>query len=107
MGLNTIHNKSKDLFTLYNVSKKQHFKCEILPMTDNRKYEIALGLDFNQLKYSIKVNGKCNIEIGDRIKVGKTTFEAIAINPLIDNLEQARNRTDMSNFTGATVINLE
>lgn len=107
MGLNTIHNKSRDLFTLYNVSKKQSFKCEILPATDCRKYEIALGLDFNQIKYSIKINGSNNIEIGDRIKFGDNIFEAVAINPVIDNLEQARYRSDITNFTGAVVINLE
>ena len=107
MGLNTIHNKSNDLMTLYNDTKKQYFKCEILPTTDCRKFEIALGLDFNQLKYSIRINGQSNVEIGDRIKIGKTIFEAVAINPTIDNMEQARFRSDLDNFTGSVVIALE
>ena len=107
MGLNTIHNKAKDLMVLYNQTKNQHFRCEILPATDCRKFEIALGLDFNQLKYSIKINGKSNVEIGDRIKLGNTVFEAVAINPVYDNLEQARYRSDLDNFTGSVVIALE
>ena len=107
MGLNTIHNKTKDLMTLYNVTKQQSFKCEILPATDCRKFEIALGLDFNQLKYTIKINGSCNVAVGDRIKIGKNIFEAVAINPVYDNLEQARFRSDLDNFTGSAVIVLE
>lgn len=107
MGLNTIHNKSNDLYSIYNVSKKEWLRCEILPQTDMRKLEMAMGLDFNQAKYVIKVNGACNVELREKIKLGKVIFEVVSINPYYDNMQQSRFRTDLENFTGSTVIALE
>lgn len=107
MGLNTIHNKSNDLLQMYNVSKSEWFKCELLPNTEIKKYEMAMGLDFNQTKYMIKINGTCNLELRERVRLGNDVYEVVAINPVIDNIQQARFRNDINNFTGSVVVALE
>lgn len=107
MGLNTIHNKSKDLMVLYNDTQKKFFKAELIQSDKVRDYAIANGLDFFKIKHVIKVNGASGVNLKDKIKIGKDTFQAIMIQPKIDNIEQFRKRTDINNFTGETVIYLE
>ena len=107
MGLNTIHNKTKDLMTLYNVTQNKFFKAELLQSDKVRDYAMANGLDFLKIKHVIKVNGSNIVKLRDKIKLGKDTFQAIMIQPKIDNIEQFRKRVDMNNFTGETVIYLE
>lgn len=107
MGLNTIHNKSKDLMTLYNVSQRKFFKAELMQSDSVRDYAMANGLDFLKIKHVIKVNGANFVELKDKIKFGKNIFQAVMIQPKIDNLEQFRKRSDMDNFTGEVVIYLE
>lgn len=107
MGLNTIHNKSKDLMLLYNVTQKKHFKAELLQSDSVRDYAMANGLDFLKIKHAIKINGANSINLKDKIKLGKDVFQVVVIQPKIDNMEQFRKREDKNNFTGETVIYLE
>lgn len=107
MGLNTIHNKSNDLMTLYNVTQRKYFKAELIQSDNTRDYQMANGLDFLQVKHIIKVNGANIVNLRDKIKFGKHTFQAVLVQPKIDNMEQFRNRSDIENFTGETVIYLE
>ena len=107
MGLNTIHNKTRDLMTLYNVTQNKFFKAELLQSDSVRDYAVANGLDFLKIKHVIKVNGSNSVNLRDKIKFGKDTFQAVMVQPKIDNLEQFRKRTDINNFTGETVIYLE
>jgi hypothetical protein len=107
MGLNTIHAKSKDLMTLYNVTKGKYFKAELMQSDNQRDYQMANGLDFLKIKHIIKVNGSNIVELRDKIKFGKNTFQAVMVQPKIDNMEQFRHRSDIDNFTGETVIYLE
>lgn len=107
MGLNTIHNKTKDLMTLFNVTQNKYFKAELIQSDKVRDYAMANGLDFFKIKHVIKVNGASSVNLKDKIKFGKDTFQAIMIQPKIDNIEQFRKRADINNFTGETVIYLE
>ena len=107
MGLNTIHNKSKDLMTLFNVTQNKYFKAELMQSDSVRDYAVANGLDFLKIKHVIKVNGSNSVNLRDKIKLGKDTFQAVMVQPKIDNIEQFRKRVDMNNFTGETVIYLE
>ena len=107
MGLNTIHNKTRDLMTLFNVTQNKYFKAELMQSDKVRDYAIANGLDFLKVKHVIKVNGASSVNLKDKIKIGKDTFQAIMIQHKIDNIEQFRKRVDMNNFTGETVIYLE
>lgn len=107
MGLNTIHNKSKDLMMLFNVTQGKWFKAELMQSDKARDYQIANGLDFFKVKHIIKVNGANIVELRDKIKFGKHTFQAVLVQPKIDNNEQFRHRSDIDNFTGETVIYLE
>lgn len=107
MGLNTIHNKSKDLMILYNDTQKKFFKAELIQSDKVRDYAIANGLDFFKIKHVIKVNGANSVNLKDKIKIGKDTFQAVMVQPKIDNIEQFRKRVDINNFTGETVIYLE
>lgn len=107
MGLNTIHNKSKDLMLLYNVTQRKHFKAELIQSDNVRDYAMANGLDFLKIKHVIKINGANIVQLRDKIKFGKTIFQAVMVQPKIDNIEQFRHRSDIDNFTGETVIYLE
>lgn len=107
MGLNTIHNKTRDLMTLYNVTQNKFFKAELLQSDSVRDYAMANGLDFLKIKHVIKVNGSNIVKLRDKIKFGKDTFQAVMVQPKVDNLEQFRKRNDINNFTGETVIYLE
>ena len=107
MGLNTIHNKTKDLMTLYNVTQNKYFKAELMQSDSVRDYAVANGLDFLKIKHVIKVNGSNSVDLKDKISFGKDTFQAVMVQPKIDNLEQFRKRADRNNFTGETVIYLE
>lgn len=107
MGLNTIHAKSKDLMMLFNVTKSKYFKAELMQSDNQRDYQMANGLDFLKVKHIIKVNGTNIVELRDKIKFGKHTFQAVLVQPKIDNMEQFRHRSDIDNFTGETVIYLE
>ena len=107
MGLNTIHNKSKDLMVLYNDTQKKFFKAELLQSDSVRDYAMANGLDFLKIKHVIKVNGSNIVKLRDKIKFGKDTFQAVMVQPKIGNIEQFRKRVDINNFTGETVIYLE
>jgi hypothetical protein len=107
MGLNTIHSKSKDLMTLYNVTQQKYFKAELMQSDSQRDYQMANGLDFLKVKHIIKVNGANIVELRDKIRFGKNTFQAVLVQPKIDNIEQFRHRSDIDNFTGETVIYLE
>ena len=107
MGLNTIHSKSKDLMTLFNVTQNKTFKAELMQSDSVRDYQVANGLDFLQIKHIIKVNGSNIVQLRDKIKLGNNTFQAVMVQPKIDNLEQFRHRSDIDNFTGETVIYLE
>ena len=57
MGLNTIHAKSKDLMTLYNLTQNKYFKAELIQSDSARDYATANGLDFYKIKHVIKING--------------------------------------------------
>ena len=107
MGLNTIHNKTRDLMTLFNVTQNKYFKAELLQSDSVRDYAVANGLDFLKIKHVIKVNGSNSVNLRDKIKLGKDTFQAVMVQPKIDNIEQFRKRVDMNNFTGETGIYLE
>lgn len=107
MGLNTIHAKSKDLMILYNATKQKWFKAELIQSDNQRDYQMTNGLDFLKVKHIIKVNGSNIVELRDKIKFGKTTFQAVLVQPKVDNMEQFRHRSDIDNFTGETVIYLE
>ena len=107
MGLNTIHNKTRDLMTLFNVTQNKYFKAELLQSDSVRDYAMANGLEFLKIKHVIKVNGSNSVNLRDKIKLGKDTFQAVMVQPKIDNIEQFRKRVDMNNFTGETVIYLE
>lgn len=107
MGLNTIHNKSKDLMMLFNVTQNKWFKAELMQSDNQRDYQMANGLDFLKVKHIIKVNGSNIVELRDKIKFGKNTFQAVMVQPKVDNMEQFRHRSDIANFTGETVIYLE
>lgn len=107
MGLNTIHSKSKDLVSLYNITKKKWFKAELIQSDSQRDYQMANGLDFLKIKHIIKVNGNNITELRDKIKFGNQVFQAVLVQPKVDNMEQFRFRSDINNFTGETVIYLE
>ena len=107
MGLNTIHNKTRDLMTLYNVTQNKYFKAELLQSDSVRDYAVANGLDILKIKHVIKVNGSNSVNLRDKIKLGKDTFQAVMVQPKIDNIEQFRKRVDKNNFTGESVIYLE
>lgn len=107
MGLNTIHNKSKDLMLLYNVTQKKYFKAELLQSDSVRDYAMANGLDFLKIKHVVKVNGANSVNLRDKIQFGKDVFQAVMVQPKVDNMEQFRRRNDVNNFTGEAVIYLE
>ena len=107
MGLNTIHGKSKDLVSLFNVTQNKPFKAELMQSDRVRDYQMANGLDFLKIKHVIKVNGSCSVSLKDKIRFGGKTFQAVMVQPKIDNMEQFRHRSDIDNFTGEMVIYLE
>lgn len=107
MGLNTIHNKSKDLVSLFNVTQNKSFKAELLQSDNTRDYQMANGLDFLKIKHIIKVNGSNIVVLKDKIRFGTKVFQAVMVQPKVDNIEQFRHRSDIDNFTGETVIYLE
>ena len=107
MGLNTIHNKSKDLADFFNVTKQKWFKAELIQSDKIRDYQMANGIDFLQFKHVIKVNGANIVNPRDKIKFGNKIFQAVIVQPKVDNNEQFRHRSDIDNFTGETVIYLE
>ena len=107
MGLNTIHSKTKDLMTLFNVTQNKYFRAELMQSDSARDYAIANGIDYYKVKHVIKINGASSINLKDKIKFGKDVFQVVMIQPKIDNMEQFRRRTDINNFTGESVIYLE
>lgn len=107
MGLNTIHKKTKDLMTLFDITQNKFFKAELLQSDSVRDYAMANGLDFLKIKHVIKVNGSNIVKLRDKIKFGKNIFQAVMVQPKYDNMEQFRKRSDMDNFTGEVVIYLE
>ena len=107
MGLNTIHSKTKDLTTLFNVTQNKFFKAELLQTDSVRDYATANGLDFLTVKHVIKINGASFLNLKDKIKLGDKIFQVLKIEPKIDNNEQFRRRMDHNNFTGESVIYLE
>ena len=107
MGLNTIHNKARDLMSVLNVTQKKWFKAELVQSDNQRDYQMANGLDFFKIKHIIKVNGSNIVQLRDKIKIGKNVFQAVIVQPKVDNMEQFRHRIDLENFTGETVIYLE
>jgi hypothetical protein len=54
MGLNTIHNKSKDLMMLFNVTQNKWFKAELMQSDNQRDYQTANGLDFLKIKHELE-----------------------------------------------------
>ena len=107
MGLNTIHAKSKDLMTLYNLTQNKYFKAELIQSDSARDYATANGLDFYKIKHVIKINGASFANLKDKIQFGKDVFQVVMIQPKVDNMEQFRRRMDINNFTGESVIYLE
>lgn len=92
---------------LFNVTQGKWFKAELMQSDSVRDYQVANGLDFLKVKHIIKVNGANIVNLKDKIKFGRYTFQAIMVQPKIDNMEQFRHRSDIDNFTGETVIYLE
>lgn len=107
MGLNTIHSKSKDLVSLFNLTQNKPFKAELIQSDNTKDYAMANGLDFLKIKHVIKVNGSNICSLKDKIKFGNKIFQVVMMQPKIDNMEQFRHRSDIDNFTGETVIYLE
>lgn len=106
MGLNTIHNTSKDLITCYNETQKRFFKCELLGEKASRALEVIKGLEMFAITMTIKVNGKSTINEKDKITIMGKTFQCNAISSSYDNQEQFRKRADFNEFTGSTLIGL-
>lgn len=107
MGLNTIHDTSKDLIQCYNETQRFFFKCELLGDKASRGLEAAKGLEMFAITMTIKVNGKCNIKEKDKIRIMGKYFLCTTISSQFDNQEQFRKRNDVENFTGSTIIGLQ
>lgn len=106
MSLNTIHNRSRDLIQATNITKKTSFKCEIYDVNLTR-FEASQGLNFNQLKMVIKVNGNADIERGNYVEVLGKKYCVASISNSYSNKLVFRHRKDIENFQGQMVVGLE
>ena len=107
MGVNTIHNKTNDLFEAYNKTKNKWFRCEILGAKECRKIEIAKGLAPYQIVLTIKINGNVEIDEEDKIVVCGKTLKVNTYTDSFDNPLMARKRCDYAAFTGSKIVGLE
>lgn len=107
MGLNTIHDISNDLIRCYNETQKKFFRCEIMGEKECRQLEVAKGLGVYAVTLAIRVNGHCEINPKDRIRVLGKHMMALTLSNSFDNPELFRKRADYNNFTGETIIGLQ
>ena len=107
MGLNTKHDKSKDIASGYNLSRRCAFKFEPLNENATRNFEASQGLELNKLTRAIKVNGRCEISLKDRVRVLGSTFIVVAITSSFDNIEEMRYSEYVDNYSGGMIIGLE
>ncbi len=107
MGLNTIHNKINDKGNGYNLTKNSKFGFEVMGASTCRKIEMAMNLAMFQVKLAIKINGTCDIELDDKVRVLGKVYKVISADSTLDNQDLLRIRDDIENFTGDLVVGLE
>lgn len=107
MGRNNLEKRGVDVNWGYNQTKKTPFKFEFLNENDCRMLEVANGLQIKDVSMAIRVNGKCNIELEDKLVVKGVNKLVIALTPEIDNPKQGRYKGNLDDFTGSTRIGLK
>ena len=107
MGRNNLEKRGNDVNWGYNQTKKTPFKFEFLNENDCRLLEVANGLQIKDVSMAIRVNGKCNIELEDKLVVKGVNKLVIALTPEIDNPKQGRYKGNLDDFTGSTRIGLK
>lgn len=107
MSLNTIHNRSRDLIQAKNITKKTSFKCEIWDNVNLTRFEASQGLNFNQLKMVIRVNGNADLSRGDYVEVLGKQYCIASIDTHYSNKMVFKKRMDVANFQGEMVVGLE
>lgn len=107
MGRNNLEKRGNDVNWGYNQSKKKPFKFEFLNENDCRLLEVANGLQIKDVSMAIKVNGKTDIGIEDKLVVKGVNRLVIALTPELDNPKQGRYKGSLDAFTGSTKIGLK
>ena len=70
MGLNDKHNKNFDLAEGRNLTQNSVFKFELITnQSEKRKYEAMMGITFDKQVDMIKINGRSEINDGDKIEI--------------------------------------
>lgn len=109
MGLNTIHDCSKDYLKCTNLRTNESFKCSILDNLSNEGNETIPGISITKFTCVLRVNGYCNVKEDDRIKTPLYDYplRVAKINEIKSNQLQFRKRRNVGSFVSMTDIYLE
>ena len=106
MGRNNLEQRTNDVNFGKNLTKGNIFKYEYLNENDCRLIEASQGLNLMQVQKAIRVNGKAEIEINDRLLLKGETRKVIALGPETDNEQQGRFKGNVFDFTGGMKVGL-
>lgn len=106
MGYNSIHSAPEDFMRGKNITNGTYFRCTCI--TENFQYmQVVQNIDSNVIQCVIVINGYCNINVGDLLKLPNYN------EPLkVENTRASRNqilfkrRKDVSAFTGKLEVAL-
>lgn len=107
MGRNNIEQRTNDVNWGVNLTTQEKFKYELLEENDCRMLEVSQGLNMMQVQRAIKINGNCNIKIGNRLNIKGEVRKVNAIAEAKDNLQQGKYKGSLGAFTGSLHIGLE
>ncbi len=106
MGRNNLEQRTNDVNFGKNLTKGNIFKYEYLNENDCRLIEASQGLNLMQVQKAIRVNGKAEIEVNDRLLLKGETRKVNAIQPETDNEQQGRFKGSVFDFTGGMKVGL-
>lgn len=107
MGRNNLEHRADDYNWGYNESKKKPFKFGFLEDSDCRNLEVANGLEIKEINIGIRINGKADIELNDKLVVKGLKKIVIAITPKHDNPKQGRYKGNLDDYSGSFDIGLK
>lgn len=109
MGLNTIHDSSKDFLKCKNLRTNETFKCSINNNIDYEGNETISGISITKIKIVLRVNGYCNVKEDDRIMTPLYDYplRIVGINEIKTNQLQFKKRANIGMFVSMCDIYLE
>lgn len=107
MGRNNLEMRGVDFNWGYNQTKKKPFKFQFLNENDCRLLEVANGLEIKDISMAIRINGKVDVELNDKLTIKGINKLVIALNPELDKPQQGRFKGDLGAYTGSTKIGLK